>query len=155
MKNYKNDIIQFLVWMRNGIAFCTCWLLILLLLYNHHSGIKSIPTDFLIHMMVFITGGVFLFSFFFTRLFLRKWRFVTRLTCFMLLISIYECIAFYSLGLFVENGTFAQWLGFIGIVLLLYVICLAIYQSYSKKQGELYTQALKNYQIKRSSEYGK
>ena len=35
MRNRKKDIIQFFVWMRNGIAFCTTWFLVLTLAYNY------------------------------------------------------------------------------------------------------------------------
>ena len=34
MYKYKEDFIKFLVWMRNGTAFCTIWFLILMLVYN-------------------------------------------------------------------------------------------------------------------------
>lgn len=36
----------------------------------------------------------------------------------------------------------------------LYFICIAIYRSYSKRQEEFYTQALQEYQKKRSTEIG-
>ena len=155
MKKNKKDIIQFLVWTRNGIAFCTCWFLILILIYNYYYDIQSITTDSLMQMLFFVAGGVLLFSTFFTRLFIRKWRFVSRFTGFIILISIYECIAFYCMGFFVKKGSVAEWLGFIGIVLILYLLCIAIYQLYSRKKGKLYTQALENYQHKRSIENGK
>ena len=153
MKN-KRDIQQFLVWMRNGIAFCTTWFLMLWLVYNYVYGIKSISTENLIELLLFVTGGVFIFSLSFTRFFLKKWSFLKRLTCFMVLISIYECVVFYSAGWWQGSGTLGVWLGFVGIILCFYLLCIAIYHIYSKKQGELYTQALQDYQKKRSLEYG-
>lgn len=42
-----------------------------------------------------------------------------------------------------------QWSIFIGIIFVLYVICIVIYQQYSKRQGERYTQALEAYQQER------
>lgn len=70
----------------------------------------------------------------------------------MTLVSLYQCLGFYWIGFFAEMATARQWLVFIGIVLVLYLICIAIYQQYSNKQGEMYTQALEKYQQQRSSE---
>lgn len=52
-------------------------------------------------------------------------------------------------------GTFIQWLVFIGIICVFYFICIAIYQRYSNKQGEIYTQALIKYQQQRRNVNGK
>ncbi len=155
MGNCKKDVIQFFVWMRNGSAFGISWFLVLWLMHNHVFGIEDIATDELIKMILFVVGGAFLFSVAFTRLFIKKWTFLGRLTCFMVLISVYECIAFYCTGFWRGNGTRVEWFAFIGIVLGLYFICIGIYQIYSKKQGELYTLALQEYQKKRSMEYEK
>lgn len=155
MKITKNDLIQFLTWTRNGISFCSCWFLILWLIFNYAFGIKSIATDNLIHMMFFIIGGVLIFSSVFTRIFIKRMRFLTRLTCFMILFSIYECFAFYSTGMFQGNGSLAEWLSFGGIILILYFICVFIYHFYSNKQGDIYTQALQSYQNKRRAYYEK
>lgn len=155
MKKNNKNIIQFLVWMRNGTAFCTSWFLILWLIYSYYLNIESIPTDSLVEMIVFVMGGVFLFSSVFTHLFIKKWSFIKRLTCFMILISLYECAGFYYIGFFSGNGTPALWFGFLGIILLCYFSCISIYQVYSKKQGELYTQALLKYQQERGAENGK
>lgn len=154
MKNNKKDIIQFLLWTRNGIAFCTSWFLILWLLYNHTLNIENISTDSLIKMMLFVAGGVLIFSFTFTRVAIKKWNFLTRLNCFMILISVYQCVVFYCTGFWNAPGTLVEWLGFMGIILICYLLCIAIYRIYSKKQGELYTKALQQYQHKRSSENG-
>lgn len=150
MPNRKEDRIQFLKWMRNGTAFCTTWFLILILVYNYLCGIQSILTMDLIKMVFWIIGGVFLFNCFFTRLIIKKWHFIARLSCFMVVISVYECLGFYWFGLFSGAGSIIQWFVFSGIILTLYLICIAIYQRYSKRQGEIYTQALRNYQTKRS-----
>ena len=131
MKNNKNDIIKFFVWMRNGIAFCTTWLLIIWI------------------------GGVLIFNILFTKVFIKNWTFTKRLTCFMVLLSLYECLNFYWMGFFSGIGTFIQWLVFIGIICVLYFICIAIYQRYSNKQGEIYTQALIKYQQQRRNVNGK
>lgn len=154
MRNRKKDMIQFLEWMRNGIAFCTTWLFVLVLAYCYFSGIQSILTIYLIKMLLWIIGGVFIFNLFFTHLIIINWSFVKRLSCFLAVISIYECLGFYWLEFFSGVGTATQWFIFVGIILALYLICIAIYQRYSKRQGEIYTQALQEYQLKRSTENG-
>lgn len=85
----------------------------------------------------------------------KNWAFTKRLTRFMVLFSLYECLNFYWIGFFSGIGTFIQWLVFIGIICVLYFICIAIYQWYSNKQGEIYTQALVKYQQQRRKANGK
>ncbi|MFR1709504.1 MAG: hypothetical protein ACLSV2_11425 [Clostridium sp.] len=150
MQKRKKDIIQFWVWMRNGIAFCTSWLLILMLAYNYIFNIQIILTNTLIKLVLWIIGGVFIFNLFFTPLIIKRWSFTKRLTCFMSVFSLYEGVGFYQFGFFMGKDAAAQWLRFIGIVFVLYLICIAIYNRYSKKQGEIYTQALQEYQQQRS-----
>ena len=149
MNKRKNDIIIFFIWLRNGSAFCISWLLILLLTYHYIFDLPSITTDLLTKMVTLTVGGVFIYSLLFTKLFIKKWSFIKRLTCFMLLIAPYECAGFYWVGFFTGQGSFIQWIIFISLILCLYFICILIYQAYSKNQGELYTQALENYQKER------
>ena len=149
MKITKNDLIQFLTWTRNGISFCSCWFLILWLIFNYSFGIKNIATDNLIRMMFFIIGGVLIFSSVFTRLFFKKLLFVTRLSIFMIVFCVYECAVFYGTGFFQGSGSPALWLVFFGSILISYFVCIIIYHFYSNKKGELYTQALQAYQLKR------
>lgn len=155
MKNRKKDLIQFFVWMRNGTSFCIAWFLILMLLFCATYRKESISTEVLGKLVLLCIGGVLLFSLCFTKLVMQKGSFVLRLSCFMLLFSIYECFGFYTLGMFNGNGTAWQWIAFVVIVLGLYGICIGIYQSYSKKKGALYTQQLRNYQQRRREENGK
>lgn len=135
--------------MRNGIAFCTTWFLILGLLYCHIFNRQVVSVDSLTRLLFFVIGGVFLFNLLFTKLLIKHWGFVARLSCFMALISLYEGVAFYLIGLFQDKENFMQWGILIGIIFVLYVICIVIYQQYSKRQGELYTQALETYQQER------
>lgn len=155
MYKCRKDLVKFLVWMRNGTAFCTTWFLILILIYNSFYNIPVISTHMLIKLIFLNIGGVFLFNLFFTCLFIKKWSFIKRLTGFMIAISLYECFGFYLLGFFHTQGTLIEWLIFVGIVLVLYFCCITIYQLYSKKQGELYTKSLQAYQQKRRIENGK
>ena len=52
MKNNKNDIIKFFVWMRNGIAFCTTWLLIIWIAYCHISNQQQISVSMLTKLLL-------------------------------------------------------------------------------------------------------
>lgn len=155
MKNNKNNFIKFFVWMRNGIAFCTTWLLIIWIAYCHISNRQQISVSMLTKLLFFVIGGVSIFNILFTKVFIKNWTFTKRLTCFMVLFSLYECLNFYWVGFFSGIGTFIQWLVFIGIICVLYFICIAIYQWYSNKQGEIYTQALMKYQQQRKKANGK
>lgn len=155
MKNKKRDMIQFLVWMRNGTAFCTTWFLILLLIQSYAYNRQTIATNSLTKRLLLIVGGVFLFSIFFTKLFIKQWSFTKRLNGFMISFILYECAGFYWMGIFRGTGTWTEWLIFIGIVCGLYGLCMMIYERYRAKQGEIYTQALQRYQEQRSKEDGK
>ena len=145
----KQQLSQFFTWLRNGTCFCFTWFLLLLVLLYLYYGKDSISTMGLLKLFVLSFGGVLLFCLLFTNLLIRKWLFTTRLTCFMICITLYECIGFYWLGIFSTKGSLGQWGIFMAIVLCLYFICIAIYHQYSKKKGELYTQALQTYQEKR------
>jgi len=149
MKNRKKDMIHFGVQMRNGLAFCTTWFLILVLIVCYIFKQQAVSVNSLAKMLALIVGGVFIFNLLFTRILIRKWSFTRRLTIFMLSISAYECAGFRWIGFFRGKGTFVQWILFVGIVFGLYFCCIVIYRHYSKKQGEIYTQALKKYQQQR------
>lgn len=151
----RKELSHFFVWMRNGIAFCTTWFLILGLLYCRIFDRQTISVDSLTRLLLLVIGGVFLFNLFFTKLLIKRWGFIKRLSCFMALFCFYECMGFYRIGLFQDKGNFMQWGIFISIVFILYVICLVIYQQYSKRQGELYTQALEKYQQERKKNHAK
>lgn len=151
MKTTKKDLIQFFTWLRNGIAFSVTWFLILKLIYNRMAHIQTISTDNLLKMVIWLSGGVLLFCLLFTRILFKKMGFTGRLTCFMLLFGVYECLYFYWRGYFTTEGTIGQRVLFFGIILGLYLICIAIYQKHSKRYGEIYTKALKKYQQERIS----
>lgn len=151
----KEELKKFLVWLRNGTSFCFTWFLILLLAYHSYFDIPSIPTKRLAQILFFCLGGVTVFNLFFTNILIRRWTFTQRLTGFMVVFSVYECICFYQMKFFQTSGSIWEWTAFAVIILLLYFCCLALYQIYSKKQGQLYTQSLQKYQEKRRLEHGK
>lgn len=153
MQNSKKDFIQFGACMKNGIASCTTWVLMIVLAYNYLFHIQTVSTDGLAKLVVWLIGAVFLFNLLFSHLFIKKWSFQKRLTCFMAAISLYVSFGFYWLGFFAGRGTAARWLIFIGILFILYFICIAICQKHSEIQGKRYTQALRRYQAQRKKEH--
>ena len=151
----KEELNKFLTWLRNGTAFCFTWFLILILAYQSYYDIPAVPTKRLAQVLFFCIGGTLVFNLFFTNLFFKRWSFTQRLTGFMVVFSIYECICFYRMEFFQTSGSILEWAVFAAIILLLYFCCLVLYQIYSKKQGQLYTQSLQKYQEKRRLEHGK
>lgn len=106
---YEKDIIHFLTWMRNGIAYATTWFLILILLYNKLHNHQAISTDSLIKMVLWLMGSVFMFNLLFTHIIIKRWNFLLRLSVFMILISLYELLGFYWLGVFPNNISPINW----------------------------------------------
>ena len=155
MHNSKKNIIQFMVYMRNGIAYTVSCFFILILIYNKLCNHQVISTDGLIKMMVWTVGAVLMFNLLFTRFIIKKWSFMTRLIIFMVSICLYEGAGFYWLRVFIRKGAKFQWMVFTGIVFAIYLFCIVLYRKYSKRQGEIYTQALQQYQRKRSIQNGK
>ena len=152
MNKTKKEFLKFLSWTRNGICFCTTWFLVLLILIHFLYEIPTFSTLFLAKMFGVIIGGVIIFNSLFTSLFIKNWSFTTRLTLFMIVISIYQCFCFYSLSIFQTKGSWGEWSIFIGLVLFFYFCSLGLYHIYSRKQGELYTKSLQEYQLKRTSD---
>lgn len=155
MQNHKNNLFHFMLCMRNGIAYAVSLFIILILIYNKICNHQAISTDGLIKMVVWIAGAVFIFNLMFTRYIIKKWNFINRLTIFMVSICLYEGAGFYWLRNFIRKDAALKWLAFIGIVFIIYLACIMIYNKHSKKQGEIYTQALQQYQLKRSMQNGR
>ena len=147
--NTKKELKIFFIWLRNGTCFAVTWFLILELIVSWISGTDTISVVNLTKTIVWTLGGVLIFCVAFTRLFIRRFGFTARLTIFMLAITFYEILFFYSIGLFGDISYLHQWMLFFSIILCLYFICLVIYGSYRKKKCELYTHALQQYQQER------
>lgn len=133
--NTKKELKTFFTWLRNGTCFAVTWFLILELILKWISGNDTISVVNLTKTVFWTVGGVLIFCVTFTRLFIKKFGFTARLTFFMLVITIYEILFFYNIGLFTDSGHLYQWLLFFAIILCLYFICLAIYGNYRKKSA--------------------
>jgi len=155
VRNKKKEWIKFMICMRNGISFVFTWLVFLWLLFDRVYGLNSVDGNRMLRLLLFVAGGVLLFAICFTKVLISRWNFTPRLTCFMLVFGVYEGIGFYYLGIFQRIGTIAEWLMFAGTILVFYAACILIYEIYSRKRGELYTQALTEYQKKRRLEHEK
>lgn len=152
MYKKRNRWKTFLVWMRNGIAFCYSWLLILILVCSCLFKIEMLPVEMLVKVFVMVAGEVFLFTLFFFEGVLNKMSFMTRMSYMVITGIPYEIACFYWIGIFQKSGSILGWGIFAGIIAVLYASCILIYHKYSKTKGEIYTKNLIRYQQTRSLE---
>lgn len=145
----KKNVKTFLVWMRNGVAFCFTWLVIVLLAGNICKGIENISTIFLCKLLGFVCGSVLLFTLSFSETVLRGIGFTAKLTWFMVLFSGYETVCFYWMGIFSGKGSIRQWILYGGVIFVMYGISMLGYELYSRKKAKEYEHALYMYQEKR------
>lgn len=154
MTNRKEEWMQFFRWLRNGFCFGTTWFLFLLLLIKRQ---EYIDPAILWYLLIGVAGGALLFCTAFTKVLIRKWGFTGRFTLFMVTVVCYELIFaklaqedYYSRVVFVGGEqpiiSTGGWLLFGAICLVMYAASMGIYTVYRKKKGELYTQALQEYQ---------
>ena len=113
-------------------------------------GSSSISTGYIGKLLLLCLGGSILFSFCFTRAFLRNPGFSRRLLLFFLTYGIYQSLGFWWLGIVFTQ--LRDWLIYIGILLLSCGICQLGYGYYSKRVGALYTEALNRYQTMNQEE---
>ncbi|MBQ3164287.1 MAG: hypothetical protein IJC02_07085 [Lachnospiraceae bacterium] len=145
MKNLKT----FFIWIRNGVAFCFTWLMVVILLRNTYLGIENISTTEIFKLLILACGGVILFTALFSETLIKGISFTAKLTGFMVLFSVYETVIFYWLGIFSGKGNVIQWMLFLGIILVMYGISMVGYELYSRKKAKDYDNALYAYQEKR------
>ncbi len=161
MTNRKQEWRKFFLWLRNGFCFVTTWFLFLLWVFLKQSGRVMMLTDCIPAVMLGSAGAVVIFCAVFTKVFIRKFGFAVRFTLFLALTVLYELAygqaAYHWLSGqeipplrfgFAESG---EWLGFAGVVLLMYASSMGIYAVYRKKKGALYTEALRHYQEQSAS----
>ena len=138
-----SEMKKFFSWVRNGTCFAFTWLMILVeagLMIRNQS---SLSTGYVAKLLILCLGGSILFSFCFTKAFLRTPGFSQRLLLFFLSYGVYQSLGFWWLGIVFTKVS--DWLIYIGILLLCYGICHMGYGIYSKKVGALYTEALNRY----------
>lgn len=154
MVSRKQELKKFLIWFRNGTSFAVTWFLILLLAASCMLNVQALSAALLAKMVALSAGGAFLFCASFTKLFFTHWHFMKRLRFFFLVLSAYQTVGFYWIGLFGESGSALQW-GIYGVMVLgFYLGCVVIYQIYAVKKGKAYTRALSEYQKKRGENHG-
>ena len=152
MKRSKKDWSSFLIWLRNGISFCFTWFVVLGILLCRVRRLELLPVSLLLRLFFLVCGGVFLFCLWFSPFFFRKMRFFTRLTGFFLLFAPYEFGSFYALGLFHwAETTTAKTIVFFCTILIFYLLCLCVDSFVCARQGQQYTQRLKEFQQKKEA----
>lgn len=148
----KTELTKFFTWLRNGICFTVTWLLLLMIITGSVAGNNNfINCTRAAWLLVFCTVGVLIFCVCFTKLFIRKMQFTARLSIFMALIAVYQLVFGYIAGIFTHFCSY-QIILFISIISVSYLVCFGFYLVFRKKAGELYTNALHEYQKKRASE---
>lgn len=145
----KQELKKFLIWMRNGISFAVTWFLILLLAESYMLNASEITVSVLSKMVLWVTGGVFLFCVCFTKLILVRWSFIKRFSFFVVSLSAYQIVGFYWIGFFANSGSVLQWVIYVAIIIVLYFCSLLIYYARYRKESKAYTQALSEYQKRR------
>ncbi len=153
--NTKKELATFFTWFRNGTCFTFTWFMFLHLVMAWVSGLwvdkaPSLSLNKLTFIFFGTAGAVLIFCLVFTKLVIRKLGFTARLTVFMALISAYEILCLYLMGVF-THVDFYQILLLLAFIVPMYLICLGIYSVYRRKTGELYTFALQKYQQERQT----
>lgn len=149
MKCTKNNIIQSLAWLRNGVCFTFSWLVLLGCGICYLNGAKAIAVITLLRLFLFVFGGMLLFCFWFSPFPFKRMRFFLRLTGFFVIFIPYQLFCLYTLGLFQARETSVVNLAvYFGIALIFYLICLMIDGFVLQKQGNDYTEKLMKYQQK-------
>jgi len=148
----RNMIKEFLVQLRNGLAFCFSWLVICIMFFSAVYGKESISLDMLFKTFILSFWAVLCFILCFKDLVFRKKGFIFRLTLFYALFIPVEVVMFFLMDIFTGKGSFAEWGILIAIIVSLYVICLLIDWIVCRKQGEEFTKQLLTYNERRANE---
>lgn len=144
----KNELKKFFVWFRNGSCFVITWFIVLELIARWLVKSETLSVVNLTKTIFWTMGGVLIFCIAFTRIIFKKAGFTGRLAVFMPILTIYEVMFFYSIGIFGKTSHIYQWVILISIVLCLFIVCLMIYGCYRRK-SVIYTNALNKYQEER------
>ena len=145
----KTELKRLAVWLRNGTAFVSSWLVLMVGVYCNLVSHETVKTDTLLQLILWSAGASLIFGLCFTGVLIRSKSFTLRLAVFMTAIYAYDYLTFTLMF----GVAFSKMLLTL-IVLLLFLSCLAVYAVYSRKKGEQYTQALHEYQRQRRMQNG-
>lgn len=142
------------LYFRNGTCFSFTWLVIIALVANLISGNDSLSSVFLLKTLLFCALASLLFSFIFSGVLFRKRLFIFKLSVFTVFFLPIEISYFYWIKLFGSTGDEIKWLIFVGVIVVLYLICLFIDRFIFAKKANEYTFMLNEYKQKRSDSSG-
>jgi magnesium-transporting ATPase (P-type) len=148
----KADLKKAFILLRNGVALCFTWLVILLMLSGLFTGALAIKLTTLLSTLFISFVGVICFIVFFSDVFIRDRSFIFRLSFALIVFVPAEIFGFYLGGFFEGKGSLSTWLIFAGIVLFFYSLCIIIDKTFCKKKGEEYTFQLMKYQEERKND---
>ena len=139
-------------YIRDGVAYSFTWFAILALILCLVTGKQDIGVDFLGKLLAFCVLAAIEFVVFFSNCFIISKGFIFRLNGFVAIFLPTEIAFLYFAGLFSGAGTVIQWEIFVGIIVVLYLICIILDKTICKKQGQEYTVQLDRYKKKRRDE---
>jgi len=143
---------RFLGFIRDGVAYSFSWFVILVLIIGLLSGQPDIGVDFLGKLLGFCVLAAIEFAAFFSDCFIANKGFMLRLNGFVALFLPTEIAFLYITGILTGAGTVPEWAIFVGIIIVLYLICVILDKTILRKQGQEYTTQLDKYKEKRKDE---
>ncbi len=137
---------------RDGVAYSFSWFVVLVLILSFIAGRQEIRVDFLGKLLAFCVLSAVEFAVFFSDCIIAGKGFLFRLNGFIALFLPTEIAFLYILGVLSGAGTVVEWAIFVGIIVLLYLICVILDKTICRKQGREYTSQLDKYKEKRKDE---
>ena len=145
---------RFLGFVRDGAAYSFSWFVILVLIISFIAGRQEIGVDFLGKLLGFCVLAAVEFAVFFSDCIIAGKGFLFRLNGFVALFLPTEIAFLYILGILSGAGTVLEWAIFVGIIVVLYLICVILDKTICRKQGQEYTSQLDRYKEMRKDEQG-
>lgn len=139
-------------YIRDGVAYSFSWLVILVLIIALVTGRQDIGGSFLWKLLAFCAAASVEFTVFFTGLLMANKSFLTRLNGFAALFLPTEIAFLYWAGILSGAGSIVEWLIFVGIIVVLYLICILLDKTILRRQGQEYTSQLNRYKEMRKDE---
>jgi hypothetical protein len=126
--------------------------MILTLIICQMRGIQNIGVDLLGKLLAFCLISSIELVIFFSSCLITNKSFIFRLNGFVALFLPTEIAFLYIAGLFKGEGIGIQWAIFVGIIIVLYLICVILDKTIFRKQGQEYTVQLDRYKEERRDE---